>query len=354
MRILQIAPPWESVPPPAYGGTELVVSLLTEALVRRGHDVTLVAAGDSRTRARLLAPFPHRLRHLHDDLPKHDVDTMDWLYTARALQEACDDYEIVHNHHGELPMLFSSLSAAPMLTTHHGKPSPVYDSILESYVGYINCISASHARQYAPDRNLGVVYHGIDVATFPFSAKKDGYLLFLSRISEEKGPLEAIEVARRLGRKLVMAGKVDHLDRAFFEREVRPKIDGDRVVFVGEADARQKRVLYAAADCVLMPLRWEEPFGLVMVEAMACGTPVIAFRRGSAPELIVDGRTGFLVDTVDEMTAAVQQVPDLRPQDCRKHIEQRFSVDQMADSYLALYDQVMKLSERAPFVQGAA
>jgi glycosyltransferase involved in cell wall biosynthesis len=343
MRILQIAPPWEPVPPPAYGGTELVVSLLTEELVRRGHDVTLVASGDSRTRARLIAPFPRRLRPLLDELPAHDVETMDWLYTARALQEAAGDYDIVHNHHGELPMLFSARVTAPLLTTLHGKPAPVFEQILGYYQGYFNCISAAHARQYPVEGCLGVVHHGIDVDTFPFSPQKDGYLLFLSRISEEKGPLEAIEVARRLGLKLVLAGKVSHLDRPFFERQIRPLVDGDQIVFVGEADARMKRELYAAARCVLMPLKWEEPFGLVMVEAMACGTPVIAFRRGSAPELIISGRTGFVVDTLEEMVEAVRQLGEIRPEDCRQHVEHRFSVERMTDRYLALYDQILQL-----------
>src|SRR5262249_16961086 len=157
------------------------------------------------------------LRHLLDDLPAHDVETMDWLFTAYALQEATGDYDIVHNNHGELPMLFSPQTTAPMLTTLHGKATPAFDRILDRYPGFFNCISMAHAQQFTADGYLGVIYHGIDVATFPYSAHKDGHLLYLSRISPEKGPLEAIEVARRLGTKLVMAGKISHLDRPYFE-----------------------------------------------------------------------------------------------------------------------------------------
>ncbi|MCX6024375.1 MAG: glycosyltransferase family 4 protein [Chloroflexi bacterium] len=344
MRILQIAPPWEPTPPPAYGGTELVVSLLTEELVRRGHDVTLAAPGDSRTSARLLAPYPQNLRSLVETIPA--PETIDWLHTAVALREAAGGYDIVHNHSGELAMLFGALVRGPMLTTIHGVPGPVFEQVLGFYPGYFNCISRSHARSFPAEGGAGVVLHGIDVDTFPFQTEREDYLLYLSRISPEKGPLEAIAVARRLGMRLIIAGKVSHLDREFHEREVAPLIDGNQIVFLGEADYAMKRRLYRAARCVLMPLQWDEPFGLVMVEAMACGAPVVALRRGSAPELIVDGKTGFLTDDVDGMVEAVRRIDAIRPEVCRRHVELHFSVERMTDDYLALYDRLMRCGPR--------
>jgi glycosyltransferase involved in cell wall biosynthesis len=239
-------------------------------------------------------------------------------------------------------MLFSSQITTPMLTTLHGKPTPVFSGVLDHYHGYFNCISFSHAQQFPSTGCLGVVHHGIDIDTFPFSAEKSDHLLYLSRISPEKGPLIAIEVARRLGKKLVMAGKISRHDRPYFEEQVKPEIDGEQIVFVGEADARMKRELFVAASCFLMPILWDEPFGLVMVEAMACGTPVVALRRGSAPELIAEGRTGYVVDTAEEMIEAVRCAELLRPEDCRAHVERYFSVERMADDYLAMYEQVMQ------------
>jgi glycosyltransferase involved in cell wall biosynthesis len=188
---------------------------------------------------------------------------------------------------------------------------------------------------------MGHVYNSIEVDTFPFQANKSDDLLFLSRISPEKGPHLAVEVARRTGRRLIMAGKVDPADRRFFDEVVRDLIDGDQIVFFGEANARQKRELYRTAAVVLMPLTWEEPFGLVMPEAMACGTPVIALRRGSAPELIVHGETGFVVDSVDEMVDAVSQVPAIDPHRCRAHVAESFAPHIMAANYLRLYERLL-------------
>jgi glycosyltransferase involved in cell wall biosynthesis len=192
---------------------------------------------------------------------------------------------------------------------------------------------------------MGHVYNAIDVESFPFQAEKGEDLLFLSRIAPEKGPQHAVEVAKRVGRRLILAGKVDAYDRRFFEEVMRDLIDGDQIVFFGEADAQQKRELYRNAHCVLMPLTWEEPFGLVMPEAMACGTPVIALRRGSAPELIAHGTTGFVVDTIEEMAEAVSLVGTIDPHACREHVRRHFSPEIMADEYLRVYDDVLERAE---------
>jgi glycosyltransferase involved in cell wall biosynthesis len=352
MRILQIAPLWETVPPPAYGGTEAVVSLVTEELVARGHDVTLAASGDSRTSATLLSVFDRSLRRADDLKDRHPYE---WVHIAEAIC-ASQDFDVIHNHAGEPAMAFAGLSRTPMLTTVHCLTTPDTRFVWERYTGAYNTISRAqrrHFKDYAgPGRYAGHVYNGIDHASFPFQETKDDYLLFLSRIAPEKGPVDAIEVARRLGMQLILAGKVDAYDQAYYDGVVRPLIDGDQVTFIGEADGNEKRDLYRNARCVLMPLAWEEPFGLVMAEAMACGTPVIAFRRGSAPELIVDGVTGFIVDTVDEMAEAVTRLDTIDPRACRAHVAERFSVDAMVDNYLRVYEWLLDRPRRRGSIEG--
>jgi glycosyltransferase involved in cell wall biosynthesis len=346
MRILQIAPLWEAVPPPAYGGTEAVVWLLTEALVARGHDVTLAASGDSQTSATLRSVYPRSLRQASD---LKDRQPYDWMHIAHALRDA-DSFDIVHNHAGELAMAMSQLVRTPFLTTLHCLTTPDTQFIWDRYEGAYNAISASQKRLMTPIDGpatyAGYVYNAIDVDSFPFQAEKGDDLLFLSRIAPEKAPHIAVEVAKRTGRRLILAGKVDAYDQRFFDEVMRDLIDGDQIVFFGEADAAQKRELYRNAYCLLMPLAWNEPFGLVMPEAMACGTPVIATRRGSAPELIVDGETGFLVDSVDEMVAAVGSVPQIDPRRCREHVAQNFAPANMANGYLRVYDRLLAMAGR--------
>ncbi|MBI2760493.1 MAG: glycosyltransferase family 4 protein [Chloroflexi bacterium] len=342
MRILQLAPIWETVPPPAYGGTEAVVHDLVEGLIARGHDVTLWASGDSSTGARLRASYPRSLRRA-DDLG--DRYPHDWLHIARALEDAAGGgYDLLHNHAGELPLAFLRLLDIPVLTTMHGNPTADTLPIWRESGGWYNTISrAQFERQCIAGgpRYAGVVYNGINTSSFPFSATKGDFLLFLSRMSEEKAPHLAIEAAGRLGRRLVMAGKVDWRDRPYFERAVAPLIDNDRVVFLGEAGGQLKRELYRDARALLMPLQWDEPFGLVIVEAMACGTPVIAFPRGAAPELVLDGQTGFLVRDVDAMVESIARLPEIDSFRCRLHVEQRFDAGVMTDGYLALYHRIL-------------
>jgi glycosyltransferase involved in cell wall biosynthesis len=345
-RILQLAPVWEAVPPPGYGGTEAVVGLLTEELVRRGCDVTLAASGDSRTSADHVCVYEKSLRRA-DDLG--DKAPYEWVHVAQALKHG-RDFDVIHNHAGELGMAMSALVDVPVLTTAHCLPTR--DNLLawRTYEGAYNTISRSERctiGDAAPlARYMGHVYNAIDVESFPFQEEKGEDLLFLSRLAPEKGPQHAIEVARRTGRRLIMAGKVDAFDRDFFEEVVRDQIDGEHIVFVGEADAHQKRELYRQAKCLLMPIDWEEPFGLVMPEAMACGTPVIAFARGSAPELILDGETGFVVRSAGEMADAVADVGRIDPARCREHVARNFSPEIMTDGYLRVYDELLERPRR--------
>jgi glycosyltransferase involved in cell wall biosynthesis len=311
-----------------------------------GVDVTLCASGDSQTSARLRWTYDRSLRTA-DDL--ENPAPYDWMHCALALKEAQGDYDIVHNHAGELAMAMDHLSAVPMLTTMHCQVTPDTRFVWDRYEGWYNTVSFAQRRLMPDIRGgtfAGVVYNAINVETFPFQKEKEDYLLFLSRISPEKGPEIAIDVAHRTGARLLIAGKVDNVDRAFFESVIEPRIDGDRVVFLGEADASLKRQLYRSARCLLLPLQWDEPFGLVMAEAMACGTPVVAFARGAAPEIIGDGETGFLVHNLDEMVRAVERVDLIDPLACRVRVEERFSPPVMAWRYLDLYERVLAAADR--------
>jgi len=279
------------------------------------------------------------------------------VHDAEALRDAAD-FDIIHNHAGEMLMAFAGLVDVPMLTTTHGILTTDNRFIWEHYNGFYNTISWSQAKGYVglhSPQFAGVVHNAIDVQTFPFRANKKDFLLCLARVSPEKGTHLSIEVARRLSMPLVIAGKVDVVDRAYFEAMVEPQIDGTNVRFFGEANAEEKRNLYARARALLAPISWEEPFGLVMPEAMACGTPVIAFARGAAPEIIVDGETGFLVDDVDGMVEAVRHVGDIDPRRCRTLVEKRFDIPVMVDGYLDAYERILETvrSERlitAPFL----
>ena len=345
MRILQLAPLWETVPPPGYGGIEAVVSVLCDELVRRGVDVTLCASGDSLTSARLQSVYDRSLRTAHD---LENPSPYEWMHAALSLREA-EGYDLIHNHAGELAMAMSHLVDAPMLTTMHCLITPDTQLVWDSYRGWYNTISHAQ-RATMPEISggcfAGVVHNAIDVESFPFSGQKDDYLLFLSRISPEKGTHLAIEAASRLGVRLIIAGKVDRVDRAYYHEVVEPLIDGEQVVFLGEADASFKRDLYQRASCLLMPSCWEEPFGLVMVEAMACGTPVVAFARGAAPEIVVDGVTGYLVEDVDGMVEAVRNAERIDPARCRQHVSDRFSPQVMAERYLASYRTILDRTAR--------
>jgi glycosyltransferase involved in cell wall biosynthesis len=337
MRIAQLAPTYERVPPGGYGGTELVVHLLTEDLVRRGHVVTLFASGDSRTSAALasVTPAAHRyggasrLRH-----PEHVH-----LANAQACFRAAADgaFDLVHNHAGIEGMVLAAWSATPVLTTNHGAYEPATAPVWEAYPWWHNSVSAASATTFPVRGALPPIHHGIAVADHPFRADSDGYLLFLGRLSPEKGAAEAVEAARRADRPILVVGKTDPADEEYAAR-LREQADGDRVRLIGEAGEHGKRGLLAGADAMLFPISWEEPFGLVVIEALASGTPVIGFRRASVPELIDDGETGFIVDDVDGMVRAIDRLPAISRRHCREVAERRFTVERMADAYDAHYE----------------
>jgi glycosyltransferase involved in cell wall biosynthesis len=337
MRIAMISPLEMRVPPIAYGGIELVVSLLTEELVRRGHDVTLFASGDSVTSAKLVSVCPHFLRG-----SDRDAGILTILNVVSCLEQA-DKFDIIHNHTCFEGLATAGLAKTPMLTTLHGTLKGDWLELFSYYKGWYNTISRS-AKSLLPDKErfTGVIYNSIDVDSYPFNdSNRELTLLFLSRICYEKGPHLAIEVAKKSRRKLIIAGNVHPVDEEYFRTMVMPGVDGDQIQYAGEVNYHRKRELLAQAYCLLAPITWQEPFGLYFIEAMACGTPVVVFNRGSAPEVVKHGKTGFVVDTLDEMVDAVDQVHQIDRKRCRKYVEEKFDVPRMADDYLRTYEGIL-------------
>ena len=336
MRIAMVAPLAEAVPPKRYGGTERVVSVLTEELVKRGHDVSLFASGDSRTRARLVACTPKSLRLSGDEL----------LPTASALIELADAYgsagefDLLHNHVDWLAFPFARLARVPTISTVHGRLdlAPIrhtYDRFREQPL-----VAISDAqRAFLPDANwLATIHNGIALEHFQFRSDPGDYLVFLGRINAEKRPDRAIEIAGRVGMRLVIAAKVDPVDRDYYKDEIEPLIHRSPwVEYIGEVDEVQKDELLGHAYAYLFPIDWPEPFGLTMIEAMATGTPVVASRAGSVPEVVRHGVTGFICDDVDGMVKAVEDVAHLDRADCRADVDSRFSAEAMTDAYEAVY-----------------
>jgi glycosyltransferase involved in cell wall biosynthesis len=340
MRIAQVAPLWERVPPPAYGGIELVVSLLTDELVRRGHEVTLFASGDSLTLAELESVYPRALRL--DPLVK-EYQIYEMLQLSQVYQRA-NEFDVIHSHMGCAPLGYAQFVKTPTVHTLHGVFTMDNEKMF-SYASQQPFVSISNAQR---ESRLGLncvstVYNGIDVDSYKFYPKPSDppYLAFLGRLSPEKGPHLAIEIAKRTGWNLKMAGKVDVVDVEYYESEIKPHIDGEQIQYLGEANHVQKNTLMGNAVATLFPITWREPFGLVMVESMASGTPVIGMNLGSAPEVISNGKSGFLCKNVDECVAALDRIYSVDRVACRQHVIENFSVQRMTDGYEAVYRKVL-------------
>ncbi len=341
MRIAQVAPLWERVPPPGYGGTELVVGLLTDELVRRGHEVTLFASGDSLTLAKLISVHPRALR-LDKSIKEYGVYEM--LELSRVYESA-DEFDIIHSHMGCNVLPYVNLVKTPTVHTLHGIFTPDNEKL---FVHAKNqpYVSISHSQR---EPRLGLnyaatVYNGIDVSSHKFHPQPEElpYLAFLGRISPEKGTHIAIQIAKQAGWRLKMAGKIDVVDQEYFEKEVKPLVDGKQIEYLGEANHVQKNALMGGAVATLFTITWREPFGLVMVESMAAGTPVIAMNMGSVPEVIAHGKTGFICNNIAECVDAVSKVEKLDRYACRQHVENNFSVRKMVDGYEAVYQQIVE------------
>jgi glycosyltransferase involved in cell wall biosynthesis len=339
MRIAQVSPLYERVPPLTYGGTERVVSYLTEELVRLGHDVTLFASGDSITRARLRPGCENALRldeRCADPLARH-------MRMLGQVYEQAHAYDIIHCHTDYLGLPLARFVDTPTVLTLHGRLD--IPDLAPLYADYkdIPLVSISDAqRQPLPDASwAATVHHGLPPQLYRYSAEPQDYLLFVGRISHEKRPDTAIRVAQKAGMRLRIAAKVDAVDRAYFAEVVKPLLSDPRIEFIGEVDDRRKCELLGGARALLFPIDWPEPFGLVMIEALACGTPVIARPCGSVREVLRDGETAWICDGEDEMVEAVRRLDALDRARCRQEFEQRFTVTEMARSYLETYASIV-------------
>ena len=335
LRIAQVAPLYESVPPKLYGGTERVVANLSEELAARGHKVTLFASGDSTARVPVCAAWPSSLRLA--GLNRFG-DAYQLLNLTAAYGRA-DEFDIIHTHVDYLAFPFARLTATPSVATMHGRLDwPPIDPIYRGFSDVALVSISRSQRAQLPQLNwVGTVHHGLPPDLLRFSPGPGRYLAFLGRISPEKRPDLAIEVARLTGIPLKIAAKVDPADRDYFERVIRPLLKSPDIEFIGEINEREKNQFLGEALALLFPIDWPEPFGLTMIEALACGTPVIARPCGSVPEVIRDGVSGFVATTTEELAAAVRRVETISRQACRREFETRFTAAHMADGYEAIY-----------------
>jgi glycosyltransferase involved in cell wall biosynthesis len=335
LRIAQVAPLYESVPPKLYGGTERVVSYLTEELVRQGHDVTLFASGDSQTSAQLVSPCPRSLRlnpQVRDPIAYHMI-MLDQVW------ERADDFDVIHFHTDYLHFAAMRRCDTPRITTLHGRLDlpdlpPLYRRFSQEP---LVSISDSQRRPLEWANWAGTVYHGLPSNLCEFHPKASDYLAFVGRMSPEKRPDRAIEIATRSGKELRIAAKVESLDQAYFEAEIVPLLKLPGITYVGEIDEREKSEFIGNAAALLFPIDWPEPFGLVMIEALACGTPVIAWNCGSVPEVLAHGQTGYICNELDAAVEYVNRIGEIDRERCRSEFETRFGAERMAHDYVDIY-----------------
>ena len=329
-----LAPISWRVPPRHYGPWELFASLLTEGLVARGLDVTLFATGDSQTAARLVSVLPQG----YSEVPGVDAKVWECLHIAEVFERA-GEFDLIHNGFDFLPLTYSGLVSTPVVTTIHGFSSPQIVPVYRRYNRRGAYVAISAADRHPDLEYAATIHHGIDTDAFSLQAEAGEYLLYFGRIHPHKGTVEAIEVAARTGHRLLIAGIIQ--DQAYFDQQVAPRIDGDRVAYLGPVGPAQRSAVLGGALALLHLISFEEPFGFSVVEAMACGTPVIAHARGSMPELIESGRTGFLVSGVEEACQAVARVAGLDRPLVRKTAVARFGRERMVDEYLTVYRRVL-------------
>ena len=341
LKIAELAPIAWRTPPKNYGPWELVVSLITEGLVKRGHKVTLFATADSITKAKLVSVCPR---------PYNEDSTINTrLYECwhnSTCYEMADQFDLIHNHFDFPPLTYSKLVKTPTVTTVHGFDNPEIIKLYRKYKdNYYISISFSD-RKHAPDLNwAGNVYHGLNLEQFTFNDQPKDYLLFLGRIAEDKGTHLAIEVAKQSRRELIISGIVPPEEEEYFAEKVKPKIDNKQIRFVGPADPIKRDQLFRNAYASLHLIKFDEPFGLTLIESMACGTPVIAINRGSIPEIIKDGRTGFVVKDEKEAADKVMEISKIKRFDCRKRVEENFTLDVMVENYLKIFEKILQLEK---------
>lgn len=348
MKIAQISPLYESVPPKMYGGTERVVSYLTEELVRQGHEVTLFASGDSKTSAKLVSHTQQALRlneYVSDPLAHHIVQMQEVIERSR-------EFDVLHFHTDYLHFPFSSQSHKPHLTTLHGRldiPDLAY-----VYHKFRNqpVVSISNAQRnpLLTANWIGTVYHGLPNDLYQRGEGEDGYVAFIGRISPEKRPDRAIEIAKKAGIKIKIAAKIDKADEDYYQKLIKELMEQPHVEFLGEIGEDKKGEFLGRAKALLFPIDWPEPFGMVMIEAMACGTPVIAYNKGSVPEIVNHNITGYIVDSIEDAVKSLENIHKIDRSRVREVFENRFSAKAMADNYLKLYKTLIAKQQKAVFI----
>ena len=337
MKIAQIAPIWYAIPPKGYGGIEYVVHCITRGLVEKGHDVTLFASGDSETKAKLISSY--------DVAPSELIGQTfpDLVHVMQAYLKS-DEFDIVHDHSGLIGPVIGAFADVPVIHTLHGPAT----ADAQSFYGkikdriYFNGISDFQRERFGDLNFVGTIYNGIEIDKYEFNGEKEDFMFFLGRMNPEKGAHVALEVAKKTGKKLVMVSKMtEPHEKAYFEKEVKHLL-APNVELMGEVDTETKIELFKKASCFLFPIQWPEPFGLVMAEAMSCGTPVLAMNNGSVPEIIAHGKTGFICDTTNDMVEALKKVDQIRPADCRRHVEENFSTARMVERYVEAYTRILE------------
>jgi glycosyltransferase involved in cell wall biosynthesis len=359
LKIAQLSTPFFDVPPKTYGGTESVVYNLTEGLIRRGYKVTLFATGFSKTSARLEYVFKKALGlNWHEKFLSPLAQKLFWSYALPCLYHAilpyekAQEFDIIHNHFHYFGLFFSSLVKTPTVTTYHGDFSTAEKCLIEKLIFEKykdrNWVAISYSQKKKTKTKLnfvGVVHHGIPIEKFPYSLTHQNYLVWLGRITKKKGILETIKLANLTGEKLVIAGIVNPPDKEFFEKEIKPKIDKKQIFYLGPANHTKKIRLLKNAKALIYPISWEEPFGLVMIEAQACGCPVIAYKRGAVPEIVKDKKTGFVVNPKEGLKGlkkALGEIKQIKREDCRKWVEKNFTVQKMVQKYEEIYYKVLQ------------
>ena len=343
MRIAQVAPLQVAVPPKGYGGTERVIAELTDGLAQRGHEVTLFASGDSQTRAKLEPFVPSALGFNPATDP---VETHLALLTEVYRRAHAGEFDLIHSHLEHMTLPFVRGTTIPTVLTFHSRlDRPGLVRLLRVYPdAHLVSISNSQ-REPVPDVGwVATVYHGVDVQRFPFSAQPGDYLVFVGRIAPEKRPDRAIRIATQAGVRLKIAAKIDPVDRAYFKEVVAPLLHNPLIEFMGPVNERRKRSLMRGARALLLPIDWPEPFGMVFIEALACGTPVLTCPSGAAPEVVEDGVTGFIRASDDDLADAVRELPRLNRATCRRQAEERFDTARMADDYTQVYERLVRLT----------
>ncbi len=335
MHIAMLSPIAWRTPPRHYGPWENVASLLAEGLVAHGHDVTLFATADSQTSGTLHAVCLRGYEEDHSLIPK----VWECLHISELFEHA-EGFDIIHNHFDFLPLTYMGLTTTPVVTTVHGFSSPGILPVYIKYNGKAFYVSISDSDR-SPDLDyIKTIHHGIDITQFDFQPTPDDYLLFFGRIHPDKGTCEALNIARACNKKLILAGIIQ--DKAYYEQYVAPRIDNDKVIYVGSVGPVERNRLLGKACALLHPIQFNEPFGLSVIESMACGTPVIAFDRGSMPELIENGKSGFLVNNVDEAVETVARIKEIDRAACRHHVGRHFTVDRMIDEYIRVYEMILQ------------